>query len=67
MDVPHESDIVQRVHEAAHNLGFTVDTVAKGGGCDAKVLNKRGLQVTNLASGMRDIHTVHEWLDVNDR
>ncbi len=66
MDVSHETAIVQRVHEAARNLGFAVDTVAKGGGCDANVLNKRGLQVANLASGMRDIHTVHEWLDVND-
>ena len=66
MDVSHDTAIVQRVHEAAHNLGFAVDTVAKGGGCDANVFNKRGLQVANLASGMRDIHTVHEWLDVND-
>ncbi len=66
MDVPLETAIVRRVHEAARNLGFAVDTVAKGGGCDANVLNKRGLQVANLASGMRDIHTVHEWLDVND-
>ena len=66
MDVPHDTPIVRRVHEAARNLGFAVDTVAKGGGCDANVLNKRGLQVANLASGMRDIHTVHEWLDVND-
>ncbi len=66
MDVSLETAIVRRVHEAAHNLGLAVDTVAKGGGCDANVLNKRGLQVANLASGMRDIHTVHEWLDVND-
>ncbi len=66
MDVSHETVIVQRVHEAARNLGFAVDTIAKGGGCDANVLNQRGLQVANLASGMRDIHTVHEWLDVND-
>lgn len=66
MDVSLETAIVQRVHEAARNLGFAVDTVAKGGGCDANVFNKRGLQVANLASGMRDIHTVHEWLDVND-
>ena len=66
MDVSAETVIVQRVHEAARNLGLAVDTVAKGGGCDANVLNKRGLQVANLASGMRDIHTVHEWLDVND-
>ena len=66
MDVSHDTAIVQRVHEAARNLGLAVDTVAKGGGCDANVFNKRGLQVANLASGMRDIHTVHEWLDVND-
>jgi len=66
MDVSHETAIVRRVHEAARNLGLAVDTVAKGGGCDANVLNQRGLQVANLASGMRDIHTVNEWLDVND-
>ena len=66
MDVSLETAIVRRVHEAAHNLGLAVDTVAKGGGCDANIFNKRGLQVANLASGMRDIHTVHEWLDVND-
>ena len=66
MDVSHETAIVRRVHEAATNLGLAVDTIAKGGGCDANVLNKRGLQVANLASGMRDIHTVNEWLDVND-
>ncbi len=66
MDLSHDTAIVRQVHEAAHNLGFTVDTVAKGGGCDANVFNRRGLQVANLASGMRDIHTVHEWLDVND-
>ena len=66
MDLSHDTVIVRRVHEAARNLGLAVDTVAKGGGCDANVLNQRGLQVANLASGMRDIHTVHEWLDVND-
>ena len=66
MDVSLETAIVRRVHEAAHNLGLAVDTVAKGGGCDANIFNKRGLQVANLASGMRDIHTVHEWLDIND-
>ncbi|HEY6417934.1 MAG TPA: hypothetical protein VIX59_02935 [Candidatus Binataceae bacterium] len=32
--------------------------------CDANVLNHRGLVVANLGTGMRDIHTVREWLDV---
>ncbi len=26
----------------------------------------RGLEVANLACGMRDIHTVNEWVDVKD-
>jgi tripeptide aminopeptidase len=37
-----------------------------GGGCDANILNRRGLEVANLGTGMRDIHTVKEWLDVDE-
>lgn len=66
MELPDETPIVRRIHQAAERLGMNVDTIAKGGGCDANVFNKRGLTVANLASGMRDIHTVHEWLDLND-
>lgn len=66
MDLPEDTPIVRQVREAAHHLGMSLDTVPKGGGCDANVFNHRGLAVANLASGMRDIHTVHEWLDLND-
>jgi len=66
MDLPEETPIVRQIHEAAQHLGLNINTVAKGGGCDANVFNQRGLAVANLASGMRDIHTVHEWLDLND-
>jgi tripeptide aminopeptidase len=41
-------------------------TLATGGGCDANVLNQKGLEVANLSTGMREIHTVHEWLDLKD-
>ena len=30
------------------------------------MLNGRGFQVANLGTGMRDIHTVKEWLRVSD-
>ena len=66
MDLPEDTPIVQQVRAAARQLGMKLDTVPKGGGCDANVFNHRGLAVANLASGMRDIHTVHEWLDLND-
>ncbi|MGH7871501.1 MAG: M20/M25/M40 family metallo-hydrolase, partial [Candidatus Binatia bacterium] len=66
MDVPESAAIVQLVHAAARNLNLEVTTSATGGGCDANVLNQKGLVVANLATGMREIHTVNEWLDLKD-
>src|SRR5205814_2401092 len=66
MDVPDDSRIVQLVMAAARNLGHSVQTLATGGGCDANVLNKKGLSCANLGTGMQEIHTVKEWLDVKE-
>lgn len=66
MDVPEGAPIVQLVKAAAKNLHVKIETTATGGGCDANVLNQRGLEVANLATGMRAIHTVNEWLDLKD-
>ena len=66
MDVPESAAIVKLVHAAAKSLNLEVKTLATGGGCDANVLNKKGLVVANLSTGMREIHTVHEWLDLRD-
>jgi tripeptide aminopeptidase len=66
MDVPESATIVQLVHAAARKLNLEVKTSATGGGCDANVLNQKGLVVANLGTGMRDIHTVNEWLDLKD-
>ncbi|TAJ77914.1 M20/M25/M40 family metallo-hydrolase, partial [bacterium] len=66
MDVPDTSAVVRLVQAAGRNLGIDVKTMATGGGCDANALNKKGLEVANLSTGMREIHTVKEWLDLND-
>ena len=66
MDVPETAPIVRLVHAAAKNLNLEVKNHATGGGCDANVLNQKGLVVANLATGMREIHTVNEWLDLKD-
>ena len=66
LNVPDDTPIVQLVLRAARALGHTVESAPMGGGCDANVLNRRGFQVANLGTGMRDIHTVKEWLDVSD-
>jgi tripeptide aminopeptidase len=66
MEVPESAPIVKLVHAAAKSLNLEVKTLATGGGCDANVLNQKGLVVANLSTGMRDIHTVNEWLDLRD-
>jgi len=66
MAVSDDSRVVRLVLAAGKNLGVEIKTQATGGGCDANILNKKGLEVANLSTGMRDIHTVNEWLDLND-
>src|ERR1051325_10252399 len=66
MDVPDSSHVVQLVIQAARRMGLDVKTMASGGGCDANVFNRKGIECANLGTGMRAIHTVKEWLDVKD-
>jgi len=66
MDVSDNSHVVQLVIQAARRLGLDVKTMASGGGCDANVFNRKGIECANLGTGMRAIHTVKEWLDVKD-
>jgi tripeptide aminopeptidase len=66
MAVSEDAPIVQLVYAAGKNLNVNVKTQATGGGCDANIFNQKGLEVANLGTGMRDIHTVHEWLDLKD-
>ncbi len=66
MNVPDDAPIVRKVVEAARRAGRVVKPEAMGGGCDANILNQRGMVVANLGTGMRDIHTLREWLDVKD-
>jgi tripeptide aminopeptidase len=66
MEVPDGAPIVRLVQAAARNLHVELKTLATGGGCDANILNQKGLQVANLSTGMRDIHTVKEWLNLQD-
>jgi tripeptide aminopeptidase len=66
MVVPDDAPIMRLVRAAAERVGRPVQSAAMGGGCDANVLNRRGLEVVNLGTGMREIHTTGEWLSVAD-
>jgi tripeptide aminopeptidase len=51
---------------AAKDLNVPMRTVTIGGGSDANVFNAKGMAAPILGTGMREIHTVHEWLDLGD-
>src|SRR6266498_4281987 len=54
------------VRSAAGALGRSCRTRATGGASDANVWASRGLEIANLGCGMREIHTVNEWVDLKD-
>ncbi len=66
MSVPDSSPIVRLMVRAGERMGSRITVTSMGGGCDANILNRRGLEIANLGTGMREIHTVKEWLDVKD-
>ena len=67
MHVADDAPIMRLVRAAAARVGRHASTSAgMGGGCDANILNRRGLEVVNLGTGMREIHTTSEWLKVSD-
>jgi tripeptide aminopeptidase len=66
LHVTDDAPVVRLLADAARRLGRPFRTRASGGGSDANVFNARGLEIANLGCGMREIHTVNEWVDVND-
>jgi len=64
--VADDTRIVRLVRGAAGRLTTSFRTRATGAASDANVFGGRGLEVANLGCGMRQIHTVNEWVDVND-
>jgi tripeptide aminopeptidase len=62
MEVSSESTITKLVNEAVRNLEYDIELIASGGGCDANFFNKKGIDCVNLGTGMKEIHTVNEYL-----
>ena len=66
LSVPDNTRIVRLVRGAAERLSKPFKTRSTGAASDANVFSGRGVEVANLGCGMRQIHTVNEWVDVND-
>lgn len=66
MALGEDAPVVKWVMTAAKKLGIQVGCRKTGGGCDANIFNGFGMNVANLGTGMREIHTVNEYLLIDE-
>ncbi len=62
MEVGADSITASLVDRAVANLGHNIVHHTSGGGCDANYFNKMGIECVNLGTGMYELHTVNEYL-----
>jgi tripeptide aminopeptidase len=59
-------DIVVEAIAAVRRCGLSPSLRVSGGGSDSNTFNEKGLRCLNIAIGMKEIHTVHEHIAVDD-
>jgi tripeptide aminopeptidase len=64
--IPEDHPVVTLAMKAAQNLGRTLAPKVTGGGADANVFFSKGIMTGVLGTGMRDMHTVREWVRLSD-
>ena len=64
--IPEDHPVVTLAMNAAQNLGRTLIPKITGGGADANVFFSKGIMTGVLGTGMRDMHTVREWVRLSD-
>ena len=62
MVVPEDSRVVKIIDRAVKGLGHRITYHTSGGGCDANFFNQMGIECANLGTGMYELHTVNEYL-----
>lgn len=64
--IPEEARVVQLVRQAARTLGREMTLWRTGGASDANILCTKGLEVANVGTGQREVHTLREYLVLDD-
>jgi tripeptide aminopeptidase len=64
--IPDDHPVVARARQAAARLGRPMRTKKSGGGSDANIFFEKGIPLGILGTGMREIHTVREYVRLDD-
>lgn len=61
-----DEEVVRLAVQAAEKIGVTARLESTGGGSDASIINGAGIRCANLGIGMKKVHTVDEYIEVED-
>ena len=64
--IQDDHPVVKLASKAAENLGRKMVTKTTGGGADANIFFEKGILTGVLGTGMRDMHTVRESVNLDD-
>jgi tripeptide aminopeptidase len=64
--IPNDHPVVGLAEKAAGNLGRKLVHRKSGGGSDANIFYSKGLFTPVLGTGMRDVHTTRESIQIDD-
>ena len=64
--IPEDHAVVQMAFTAAKRLKRPITLQVAGGGSDANVFFQRGIMAGVLGTGMTDVHSVREYIDLAD-
>ncbi len=64
--VRRDAAVLRRLEQAAAALELPLAVGDSGGGSDANIFSSRGVEVVNLATGMQQVHSVDEYIRVED-
>ncbi|MFW6334940.1 MAG: M20/M25/M40 family metallo-hydrolase, partial [Desulfosalsimonas sp.] len=64
--IPEDHPVIRFAFTAAEKLGRKLAARRTGGGSDANIFFDKGIVTAVMGTGMQDIHTVREWIKLDD-
>ena len=66
MQLDREDRVIRRVDAAAQSIGMELSYEKAGGGSDANIFNGYGLATAIIATGMTNVHSTNEQVELQD-
>ena len=66
MRVADDAGILQLIGEAGEAINRPQQVMAAGGGSDANIFNNNGIEMVIMGTGMEKVHTIDEYISLDD-